>query len=330
MINLTIVIPTYKRIEKLTQRAREILPQLDADDRLLIFDNATPEFDPGKHPELADPRITIQINHANIGGNANIAKCMSAISTGWIWLTSDDDPIQADAIKILKHEIDRMPHCCYINFVAKGTRKRPKDGWFADGMSNFLNLNDGFENTLLISNGAFNVTLLRPHMKDAHSAIWMNCPHLAPVISCLQSGGSMLYSTHSLIEWSEPDPSDSWPIVVVFHLLELPTLVKNKKQADQLRTIIAKALPSQARFIINLCAMQIMSGPDWRIRRFARKVLYQLTYGRNPAVKLMAFLLYLSLHTPRLTLLIFSFIYLKTKKRDLHKTIQKRVFQPFL
>jgi hypothetical protein len=330
MTPITIAIPTYARTEKLLTRLRELLPQLNSADRLLIFDNSSAGFISGDFPEFADPRVQLTINSANIWANANVAKCLCSVDSGWVWLTSDDDPIEPNAVEILKAETLYAADCCFINFTAKGRKVRPEAGRLAVGLKEFIKYNDGFEGTLLISNGAFNVTKLRRYMKDAYSAIWMNCPHIAPVISCLQAGGSMFYSQHSLVRWAEPDPNESWPIVSVFHLLEVALMVKDQDLADKLREMIAKALPSRTRFVTNLCFSQLRYGRDWRMFPYAKRVLAQLSAHKGLLGRMAGYLLYLSLHRPRETLFILSFVYRRLKGRDLLGTIQSQRFEPFL
>jgi glycosyltransferase involved in cell wall biosynthesis len=330
MLKITIAIPTYKRTEKLLSRVRELLPQLGNQDRLLIFDNASPGFTPEHHPELRDTRIGLTVNNANIGGNANIATCVSSIREGWLWLLSDDDPIEPDAIQILRAEIARADDCCYINFAAKGMKQRSGAGRIVHGLGEFLDHNDGFENTLLISNCVFNITALAPHMQQTYNAIPMNCAQLAAVIARLQDGGSSFYSPHSLVSWNEPDLKQSWPIVSVYHLLELASLVRERALAKKLLHVIAKALPPRLRFVAELCQTQLLHGEDWRIRPYARRVLKDLSVSGSITNWVTGYILYLSLRSPRTTLSVLALAYRVGKGKSLYATLQGKRFQQFL
>lgn len=107
-ISITIVIPTYNRIEKLKSRIFELLPQMSKIDTLFISDNATENFD----VEIInffknEPRIYFHQNKENIGANANIAKCFELVENDWMWLLSDDDCVKPNALSIIKNILVR-------------------------------------------------------------------------------------------------------------------------------------------------------------------------------------------------------------------------------
>lgn len=327
---ICIAIPTFNRVQKLLERVRELKPQLDPGDRLFIFDNATPGFSPHEHEELDDPRIRVSINKANIGGNANIAKSLASFETGWVWITSDDDPIHSNALAVIRAEISKVPNCCLVNFASsKGSTRGPGER-MAEGLQEFLDLNDGFQNTLLLSNNVVNIEKLTPYMQAAFTGIWMNCPHIAPLISCLQSGGAMMYSAQSIVDWEPPDPNESWSIASVYTLLELATLVTDERVARRLREAIAKALPSRLRFSAELCWSQMRHGHDWRVLPYARAVLRNLSAHRGILGRVAGYVLYQAIRWPRGTFFLLSMFYRLTRKRDLSLTVQDRPFRPYI
>lgn len=327
---ICIAIPTFNRVQKLLERVRELKPQLDSGDRLFIFDNATPGFLPHEHAELNDPRIRVSINKANIGGNANIAKCLASFDTGWVWITSDDDPIKKNALSVIRSEIGKAADCCLINFAPSKGSSRTKGERVAKGLGEFLDLNDGFQNTLLLSNNVVHIDRFLPYMQAVFTGIWMNCPHVAPLISCLQNGGSMMYSAQSIVDWEPPDPKESWSIASVYTLLEMATIVSDEGLAKRLRAIIAKALPSRFRFAAELCWSQMKHGYDWRVLPYARSVLRNLSAHRGLIGRMSGYVLYQSLRRPRETFLLLSVFYRLTRKASLALTVQDRPFRPYI
>ncbi len=330
MNNITIAIPTYGRIDSLRRRVQELLPQMDGGDRLYIFDNATEGFEPKLIPELQDSRVVLTINHVNVGGNANITKCISCVSSGWLWLLSDDDSVKDGAVKSIKEIVSTRSECCFISFCPDSKGFVREKSLLATGLAEFLQLNDGFQWTLLMSNCVFNLDKIATYLKSSYTSIWMNCPHLAPVINCLQDGGRALYSEKSLVVWRPPNLKKSWSIVPVYNLLQLCSLVSDPADAKSLRKVISKGLPSKFRFTLEVCASQARHGKDWRALPYAATVLWGLSRDKGILNKLMFLCLFASLVFPRFSIMLFESLYFLAKRRRLGDTLQDRPFKLYL
>ncbi len=99
---LTIAIPTFNRPQKLLERIGElsILAKDSADQiELLICDNSEIRFEPPSNI----PFLTIRYlkNSKNIGLGGNINQCVLNASGIFVWLCSDDDQINPEAISEL-------------------------------------------------------------------------------------------------------------------------------------------------------------------------------------------------------------------------------------
>lgn len=124
MIKLKITIPTYNRPEFIRRQVRDLLPQLRDGVSLIVYDNYSdiPVESLFNSGELE--HFIIVRNKFNIGGAANIGKCLSENGeSGWIWLLGDDDKIAPNAVETILETIKNNQDCCYINFQQKKTVK---------------------------------------------------------------------------------------------------------------------------------------------------------------------------------------------------------------
>ncbi len=327
---LTITIPTFQRQAKLLARVSELLPQMAENDRLVIIDNGSKGFEPLAHAQLRDPRVQVLVNNANIGGNANIAKCFGECLTPWMWLLSDDDPVLPGAMRDIRAEIAAFPDACFIGFLpAQSAPSRPSSR-ACTGLDEFIAHNDGFEHTLLMSNCVFNLDALRGTLSFAHTAIFTNGQHLAPVFKALERGATAVYSSHRVIEWGEPELNEGWSRAAVYHLLQLPTILDDGAQAARLRRLIADGLPPPEKFVAQLCYMRVRHGDDWRIVPFGRQVVHDYLRGRGPVAWMRSWLLRRLISFPSVFLFLFGTVYRVAKKKALRDFLQDRKFSLYL
>lgn len=87
-MKLTIAIPTFNRNEILEKHIQFLLPQISEECTLLIIDNCsmvsvenTIGYLLSKYPLL---NYKIIRNKVNIGGNANILRCVELCETEWL------------------------------------------------------------------------------------------------------------------------------------------------------------------------------------------------------------------------------------------------------
>ncbi len=119
---LTIAIPTYNRIPQLKRTLERLVPQLNDLCYLLILDNHSDVLVEKEVKELLSELDSSQYhvhhNRVNIGGDPNIHKCFEYCTTKWLWTLSDDDLIEADAIKTIFETIKEYPEALNINFYS--------------------------------------------------------------------------------------------------------------------------------------------------------------------------------------------------------------------
>jgi glycosyltransferase involved in cell wall biosynthesis len=107
---LLIAIPTYNRHSFLVNSLLLLLPQLNENCSILIIDNnSTPSVSEHlRSVGILNSKISIIANRINIGGDANIMKCLSSCNDQWVWLLGDDDTVSANAVYTIQKTIDML------------------------------------------------------------------------------------------------------------------------------------------------------------------------------------------------------------------------------
>lgn len=116
---LTIAIPTFNRNQELISLLTTLVPQLDNTTNLIIVDNNSNI--PAEESVLKSgfgniSSLKIIRNSVNIGGAANLLKCLEVCETEWVWILGDDDIPSPNAVKIINEKIKFFGENCFINF----------------------------------------------------------------------------------------------------------------------------------------------------------------------------------------------------------------------
>lgn len=112
---LSINIPTYNRPAQIQEQVRRILPQLNKEVVLNVFDNRSDISVESLFSNEEREQFNIIRNKTNIGADANIARCFESCETKWLWTLSDDDYILPNAINTILKYIKNNINCVFIN-----------------------------------------------------------------------------------------------------------------------------------------------------------------------------------------------------------------------
>jgi len=113
---LTIAIPTYNRPTQIQTQIRLLLPQLNEQVNLVVYDNCS---EPSVKSCFSDEELqnfTLIRNKVNVGADANIAKCFENCSTKWLWSLSDDDFVKEDVVQFLLDLLNINAETVFYNF----------------------------------------------------------------------------------------------------------------------------------------------------------------------------------------------------------------------
>ena len=180
---LTITIPTFNRPEHIRRQVRDLLPQLRAETSLIVYDNCSdiPVSSLFTQEELS--QFIIVRNRFNIGGVANIGKCLAENGeTGWIWLLGDDDRIADNAVDFILKTINNHQECCFINFQQKQTKLTSTFLEFLD----YMKIIGAFGVSFFQSACLFNMDKLSPYVMYYYEFISSWVGQIAMVIKYLE------------------------------------------------------------------------------------------------------------------------------------------------
>lgn len=207
---LTVAIPTWNRPVQLRRTLEVLLPQLSDDCYLLILDNASDIPAESVVAELANGLIPESIriirNRVNIGGDANILRCVELCDSEWVWLLGDDDIPVPECVSIIISCINKNSDACFLNFSGgPADRSRVVRGY---GSEAFVQSIDYLCLAIWMSTCVFKTRVAQSALRFAYSK-QCSCPTFVLAfyslgttgLFCLLPNYIIFYSTPS--EWSK-------------------------------------------------------------------------------------------------------------------------------
>jgi glycosyltransferase involved in cell wall biosynthesis len=218
---LTIAIPTYNRASYLERLLGRISDCDLTSISILVLDNHSTDntgevvrgFAEGKLKE----RLIYRANTANIGGDANIARCFEASDSEWVWVLGDDDLPVEGCTEIIMRAIQANKDCIYIEFGSSILNLRTKRGqtYHTVGLAGFIEGFDCYSNLLFISSGVYNRNTLVRVLDKAYLYTYSHSSQIAILLLYLsQFPGRCCFSSEFLIEWEPPAPQHAWDNVM--------------------------------------------------------------------------------------------------------------------
>lgn len=206
MVNLTIVIPTFNRIEILSKILPGLLNQLTPEIKLVLLDNFSDDpisllIDP-LVSEYQNLNIKVIRNNLNIGGDANILRSFELVNEGWLWILGDDDIVAKDAIDKIKNTIDENRDVDFINFstLSMHDNKSRINDYQTLGIDDFINKLDFAGNVNFMSVGVWNVGRFRNYIHFAYHYAYTMTSTFILLLTSLADNGKVYFSNQVLID----------------------------------------------------------------------------------------------------------------------------------
>lgn len=225
-MELTLAIPTYNRNETLRENLGSLLPQLTPECKLLIVDNCSPTPIAETVSSLIAlyPNLDVQIvrNPVNIGGNANILRCIELCDTPWIWILGDDDKVHPHAVDTVLHHIGVQNQCVLLNFACDDQRTR---SYLTRGLLQLAEEVDKSANLPWISSSIYKAEAVRPYLKFGYQHCYALLPHLATLFMAIGEEGTCYFSRQQIVERESwlASPEQQWSLLNF--ALGFPTLL---------------------------------------------------------------------------------------------------------
>ena len=325
-IRLTVAIPTYNRHECLVSTIKRLIPQLTPECQLLIVDNASQpsaiDAVGGVLAEFGISSARVVRNNTNIGGNANIVRCMELCESEWLWIVSDDDRIWDDAVEKIFDGIDNQPTCICVNF-AQSSHPRSEASTTC-GRTEFLNMvGRHFYTLLFVSTSVYKVKAILPFIAHGYMQIASCAPHLAVLLMAINGSGKVHFSEKTIVEYIPARKGSGWSQFWVERgfplLLDLPLEARDR---DLLRKALGSRLELRgilAAYVDVLCYGLRARDLAVCAQLYRMMALRRASVARSPIEWLVIHGLLTTLHAPSLAVRAMRPVYRVAKGQALEE-----------
>ena len=213
---LTICIPSYKRLTQAMRTVRGLLPSVDGTHaRILVLDNASPDDyasafkgDPVLAEAIDKDVLEIARNPTNIGMSANFLRAFETARGDWLWLLSDDDEVEADAVDRVLSAIRTVGDAYgFVKFGSTRLPAGPKNS--IDDFEEFIDRNarsvDDFNDFIFISNGIYRLKDFRPVLEVGYKHAHTYVPHFMLMAAFMSRGGRMAIVNEEIVDYVVPE-----------------------------------------------------------------------------------------------------------------------------
>lgn len=213
---LTICIPSYNRHLNAISTAIDLLNQIeDQCIRVVVIDNASQtdylaEFN--KNQSLASAMLdgTLELirNKVNVGMSANFLKAFEVAKTDWLWIVSDDDEIDTNAVSKIRFSIHRFGKDFGAIRFSSDRSKPDSDFEAIECLDELVRFNSrtvhDFNGSIFISNWIYRIesfsNLIEVGYQHAHTYI----PHFIMLVEYLNRGERVLISNSRVVRYVVP------------------------------------------------------------------------------------------------------------------------------
>jgi glycosyltransferase involved in cell wall biosynthesis len=283
---LSICIPTYNRPDKIENAIKSLIELEDINlVEIVIVDN----FSEKKVSEIYDhmnyklSNIKIIRNSVNIGGGANLLRCIEYAQTDWIWLLGDDDIALKDSLKVILNDITNemslKRNTVMIKYSSElGDVKVPI---YIDDYSVFFKFTtkeNFFSNLLFMSSTVINRHLFFKYYPEALD--YTTFSHIYPVFPLLyHKEAGILISDKRICSWGVPEPQYHWFYGTVYYkMLRQFSAIPFVGKKD-LRIISKKWLRIKIKGILIICVIMSIHNIDKIITMKTFKGYYYYTFS---------------------------------------------------
>ncbi len=226
MVNptLTIAIPTFNRNAILFHNLKHLLPQIGKNVNILIIDNCSDikvEDYLEKKFKIHQNKIKIIRNPVNIGGDANILRCIELCESDYIWILGDDDFPLPDALKKIQKFLE-YGDPIWINFYSSNKFLPNRNSEIkTSALISFLKHFDSINELVFISNNIYKTSCIKEGLVGGFLNLHMRVPHLISMLYGIIKSKPMgkYYITKDQLFLSisnNKDKSTSWPLFSMF------------------------------------------------------------------------------------------------------------------
>lgn len=219
-MNLTIVIPTYNRKDRLISQLKSIFRQpLSGDVCIQILDNASDynvEETLKQYLTLEQfQQISLHRNPFNTGQAFNLAIPFLYCKTEWMWLLSDDDETTDNALEVILRDISNCSDASMIKYSID--KFVPHEDIaitnFKDFVKYFRSGEHSSGDLIFMSNNLFNLKKLSKYLGSAYEYSYTYIAYLIPIFKVLsEKKGNVKFSPSAIVKYIPPESTNGWAV----------------------------------------------------------------------------------------------------------------------
>lgn len=296
---LTISIPTYNRPQQVVQQVQSLLPMIDGRTVIRIIDNASPvnvlEMIRPLIPPALEGQVHLVQNPFNIGGNANILRCVELCQTEWLWILGDDDDVYPDALNTIFEDIALNPDSVFLNYT---NRFFPREGSYqTTGFHDLIQRLDAIDTIAFVSSDIFRAPLLQAKLKYGYMYLYSWLPHVALMFSVIGRSGKANFSHRNLIDCEVGRKLGDQKFSIIAYCLGASTILdfaETKEDRSHLAELLFRGSDRLYVLYFHL-AVAKLRGLEYTPSRFAGAQVYQRSLRYHPSLIFQAKLTFLRL-----------------------------------
>lgn len=218
MRELTVIIPTYNREKKLLKVLNSIYSQpLSKEINIIILDNSS-SYNVETAINLAFDKVTTLytkvIRHpVNIGGALNIAMPFYYCQTKWLWIMSDDDLSECNALEIIKKDILKDSNIAILKYSFLNEEGEYSDDVISsvEEMFEYKKKHADFWNIVYCANAVYNVEKMHSIIGDIIEYSYNSiAAAFALILTIDKHLGDVVFRKDRIVKYVAPDPGAGW------------------------------------------------------------------------------------------------------------------------
>lgn len=243
---LAICIPSYDRASQAMQAVHALLLQIKGNPvQLVVLDNGSPddyrkvfEADSILAAAMSNGALELIRHAGNVGMSANFLRAFEIALTEWLWLLSDDDHIEPDALSHIMSAIDGAGEAGFLKFSSP--RSRPlQSAQTLDSLESFIEFNGrsahDFNGFIFISNGVYRRVRFHPYLAIGYQHAHTYVPHFMMLTAFMSDRGVCKVLDHEIVKYVVPKTGYSYGLVAGLGVGGLKSLVLAIKPAHAKR-----------------------------------------------------------------------------------------------
>lgn len=250
---LSIVIPTYNRVEKALRSVEILSKQCDGIGvQLVVLDN---DSDNGEKLQKLCALYDVKYikRKINIGPIANITRAFEEIDSKWLVLLADDDTPEMNFVSGILNEIRAMRENTFaikLKTDLDPNQKRVQ----IESIDDFVSYNSDpikFGSTLLLSSWIFDAHVVGKYLRFMYLYAGLQCGHVVGVMQCLLNNeGIVQYSEGSYLKWNNAKAGEGWSSGLTYTLMLSTLPASNFLSRGQMLKLANGAVGSRVKTIL--------------------------------------------------------------------------------